>query len=98
MSWTAILVLGLGSYLLKATGPLILGERAPASLARLAELMTPALLAALIAVQTFADGKSLVIDARAVGLAVGAIAVWRKAPFVVVIVLSAGATALVRAL
>jgi hypothetical protein len=60
--------------------------------------MTPALLAALIAVQTFADGKSLVIDARAVGLAVGAIAVWRKAPFVVVIVLSAGATALIRAL
>ena len=98
MSWTAVLVLGVGSYLLKATGPLILGERTPASLARLAELMTPALLAALIAVQTFADGKSLVIDARAVGLAVGALAVWRRAPFVVVVVLSAGATAVVRAL
>jgi hypothetical protein len=98
VNWAAILLFGLGSYLLKATGPLLLGERAPASLARLAELVTPALLAALIAVQTFGDGRSLVVDARAVGLAVGAVAVWRRAPFVVVIILSAGATALVRAL
>ena len=98
MSWIAILALGAGSYLLKATGPLLLGERAPASLARLAELVTPALLAALIAVQTFADERTLVIDARAAGLAVGAVAVWRRAPFVVVVVLAAGATALLRAL
>lgn len=98
MSWAAILALATGSYLLKGTGPLLLGERAPASLARLADLVTPALLAALIAVQTFADEKTLVIDARAAGLLVAAVAVWRKAPFVVVVVLAAGVTALIRTL
>jgi hypothetical protein len=98
LSWVAILIFGVESYLLKATGPLLLGERTPASLARFAELVTPALLAALIAVQTFADGRSLVLDARAAGLAVGALAVLRKAPFVVVVIVSAGATALIRAL
>ena len=97
MSWIAVLILGAGSYLLKGMGPLLLGERAPASLARFAELITPALLAALIAVQTFADERSLVIDARAAGLAVAGIAVWRRAPFVVVVVLAAATTATLRA-
>jgi hypothetical protein len=102
MSWTVIVVLAAGSYALKAIGPLIIGERASSpSLVRLAGLITPALLAALIAVQTFAtgdDGRSLTIDARAVGLLVGAVAVWRRAPFVVVVIVAAAATAFVRAL
>jgi branched-subunit amino acid transport protein len=98
VSWAAILALAAGSYLLKATGPLLLGERTPASLARLADLVTPALLAALIAVQTFADEKTLVVDARAAGLLVAAVAVWRRAPFVAVVVLAASVTALIRAL
>jgi len=54
------------------------------------------LLAALIAVQTFSDGRSLVIDARAAGLAVAAVAVWRRWPFLVVVALAAVTTALVR--
>lgn len=98
MSWIAILVLGAGSYLLKGTGPLLFGERAPASLARIAGLVTPALLAGLIAVQTFGVERSLTVDARAAGLAVAGLAVWKRAPFVVVVVVAAAVTAALRAL
>lgn len=99
MSWWLVLALGGGSYILKAVGPLFMGERTSGEgLTRVAMLLTPALLAALIAVQTFGDGRSLVIDARAAGLAVGALAVWKRAPFIVVVVLAAAAAAAVRAL
>ena len=60
---------------------------------------TPAaLLPALVVVNTFAGDRRLVLDARAVGLAVAALAVWRKAPFVVVVGGAVAATALTRAI
>jgi hypothetical protein len=59
-------------------------------------LLPAALLPALVAVNTFAGDRRLVLDARAVGLAVALIATWRRAPFVVVVVSAAAATALVR--
>ena len=98
MSWLAIVLFGAGSYLLKATGPLLLGERAPSYLSRVAELVTPALLAALIAIQTFTDGHDLVIDERAAGLGAAIVAILLRAPFVVVLVVAAGTTAALRAL
>jgi len=54
-------------------------------------LIPIALLSALVAVQTFTNGKSLVIDQRLAGLAVAVIALILRAPFAVV-VLSAAAT------
>ena len=45
---------------------------------------------------TLADGETLVFDARVVGVAVGAVAVWRQVPFVVVVVAAMAATALFR--
>jgi hypothetical protein len=45
---------------------------------------------------TFTQGQELVLDARALGIAVAVIAAWRKAPLIVVIVLGAAVTALVR--
>jgi uncharacterized membrane protein len=65
---------------------------------RIADLLPVALLSALIAVQTFADGRSLTIDARAAGLAVAVVAVWRRAPFLLVVFLAALTTALIRAI
>ena len=56
---------------------------------RTAGLVTAALLAALVAVQTFADGHRLVLDARLVALAVAGVALWRGAPFIVVVLLAA---------
>jgi len=38
----------------------------------------------------------LVLDARAAGIAVATLAAWRRAPLIVVIVLGAAVTALVR--
>jgi len=95
--WIGILVGCLGCYLLKLAGlsvPKSVLER-PA-VHRIAALLPVVLLAALIAVQTFSNGQSLVIDARAAGLAVAAVAVWRRWPFLVVVALAAVTTALVR--
>ena len=99
MSWTALLALAAGAYAFKVLGLVVLGPRATGGAAlRLTALLPAALLPALVAVQTFADGRSLVLDARVAGVAVGAVAVWRKAPFVLVVVLAAATTALCRAL
>ncbi|MCF3103548.1 AzlD domain-containing protein [Streptosporangium nondiastaticum] len=95
--WLAVLLVGAVSMALKATGPVLLGgEELPAAMQRVVTLMAPTLLAALIATQMFGQGRSLVIDARAVGLVVGAFGVWRKWPTLLVVVLGAAATALTR--
>lgn len=97
MSWSALLALGAAAYGLKAFGLLVLGPRsAGGRLLQMAGLLPAALLPALVAVNTFAGDQRLVLDARAVGLAVALIATWRRAPFVVVVVSAAAATALVR--
>jgi hypothetical protein len=47
-------------------------------------------------VGTFSQGQELVIDARAAGLGVGAIALWLRAPPVAALLLAAIACALLR--
>jgi hypothetical protein len=47
-------------------------------------------------VQTFGAGRSLDLDARAAGLAVAAVAVLLRAPFLLVVVMAALTAALVR--
>jgi 2-succinyl-5-enolpyruvyl-6-hydroxy-3-cyclohexene-1-carboxylate synthase len=61
-------------------------------------LLAPALLAALVAINTFGSGRSLVIDERTLGVVAAGIAVWRKAPILLVVVIAAGVTAGARAL
>ncbi|HEX6167734.1 MAG TPA: AzlD domain-containing protein [Acidimicrobiales bacterium] len=98
MSWWAILGLGVAAYALKATGLVVIGSRAvEGRMLRLAALLPAALLPALVVVNTFAGDRRLVLDARAVGLAVAVVATWRRAPFVVVVTAAAMSTALVRA-
>ncbi len=93
MSWSVLFALSGISYLLKAAGPLLAGGRELGLEARRAlDLVAVPLLAALILVQTLADGHRLVIDARLPALGVAAILAWRRAPFLVV-VLAAAATA-----
>ncbi|MEX0757769.1 MAG: AzlD domain-containing protein, partial [Acidimicrobiia bacterium] len=81
---TVVLVsLGLGTYALKAAGPLLLGGKVlPRWITRLAELAPAALLAALVATSTFALGDRLTVDARLLGLVAAAVALKLKAPFV----------------
>ncbi|MGZ5417774.1 MAG: AzlD domain-containing protein [Nocardioides sp.] len=99
MTWLAILVAAAGCYLLKLGGlsvPSAVLEHPVVE--RVADLLPVALLAALIAVQVFADGQALVVDARLVGLAVAVVALVLRAPFIVVVLAAALAAALVRML
>ncbi|MGI9644390.1 MAG: AzlD domain-containing protein [Ilumatobacteraceae bacterium] len=92
-----LIVLATGTYAFKAAGPLVLGDRPlPVGVQRWVDLLPAALLAALALVSTVGDGQSIVIDARVVGMIVAALALVRRAPFVVVIILASAATALVR--
>jgi len=96
-AWLAVAVVGVGTMALKALGPVALGGRAlPERLARVIELLAPALLAALVAVQAFGDERALVVDERLIGLAAGGIALWRKAPILLVVVVAAATTAVAR--
>ena len=65
-------------------------------IAPIVAFVSVALLAGLAAQQTLDGGHRLVIDARLAALAVAAIALWRKAPFIVVIILAATTAALLR--
>jgi branched-subunit amino acid transport protein len=97
--WIAVIVVGIGTVALKAVGPvLVAGRRLPERLLAVVSLLAPVLLAALVVTQAFARGRGLVIDARAAGLAAGAVAIALRAPLVAVIVVAAAATALMRAL
>lgn len=60
--------------------------------------VTVGLLAALVVTQTFASGSVLTVDARLVAVAVAAVALWLRAPFIVVVLLGALTAALLRAL
>jgi hypothetical protein len=97
--WAVVVGASLGCYLLKVAGlsvpGRILDDR---RVTRVATLLPVALLATLIATQTFATGRHLVVDARAAGLAVAAIAQSRRAPFLVVVAAAAATAALLRVL
>ncbi|CAB4679911.1 unannotated protein [freshwater metagenome] len=97
MTWTLILSLAAAAYFLKLLGSVIIGHWVmPPVLERCLLLIPAALLAGLIAKDTFTVGQELGIDARAAGLAVAVIATWRKLPFVVIIIAGVGTTALIR--
>lgn len=58
--------------------------------------LTVGLLAALTALNTFAQGRTLVPDARLGALLVAALALWARLPFLLVVVLGAAAAAALR--
>lgn len=97
--WAAVLVGSLGCYLLKLAGLSV-----PAAwveqpwVARIVDFVPAALLAALVAVQALTSGNDLVVDGRLAGLAVAALALALRAPFIVVLVLAGAAGALVHVL
>jgi uncharacterized membrane protein len=97
--WLTVVVGSLGCYVLKLAGLSV-----PAAwveqpwVARVVDFVPAALLAALVAVQAVAAGNDLVLDGRLVGLAVAALALALRAPFIVVLLLAGAAGALVQAL
>jgi len=96
-TWITVLVTGVGTIVLKAVGPVgVAGRELPPRVASLLSMIGPAILAALVVTETFADGRSLVVDARIVGIAAGAVAVLLRAPLWAVVVAGGAATAVAR--
>ncbi len=92
MSWIGILLLSAGAYLFKLVG-ISAGERFSRPLAPVAALLPAALFSALLVMMSVTNGSSLTVDARLLGVMVGAAAVWLRAPFVIVVVAAMLATA-----
>jgi branched-subunit amino acid transport protein len=96
-AWVGVLAVGLGTIAIKASGPVLLGGRPlPDRVQGVVALLAPALLAALVATNTFGSGQRLVIDARLIGVAVAAVAIMLRAPILVVVVVAAAAAAVAR--
>ena len=99
MWWIALLVAALFSFAVKLAGHLIPEKwLAHPSVKRTADLLTVCLLAALVAKQTLTSGTMVAVDARVPAVAVAAVLLWRKAPFIVVVAVAAGVAAGLRAL
>ena len=99
ITWLLVVALGFGAFACKVLGLVVIGARSlPPVVERCLALIPAALITALVVTETFSAGQDLVLDARVVGVGCAALAAWRRAPLVVVIVLGSGVTALVRAL
>jgi hypothetical protein len=95
--WLAVLAGAAGCYALKLAGlsvprRLLLNVRVE----RISTMLPIALLATLVAVQTFTTATRLVVDARAAGVAVALVAVLVRAPFLVVVAVAVATTAALR--
>jgi hypothetical protein len=97
MIWGGVVVASLACYGLKLAG-LSLPQRwlTHPRIQRIVPLIPIALLAALVATQTFSSGHVLVLDVRAAALLVAAVAVVLRAPFLVVVFAAAATAALLR--
>lgn len=97
-TWTLVVATIAGCYLLKLAGYFV-PERAlhHPRVRGIVELVPVALLAALVVIEAVANGRHYDVNAvRLAGVGVAAVAVWRRAPFLVVIVLAAATAGLLR--
>lgn len=99
MTWWFVIALAATAYGFKVLGLILVGDRTlPPVLDRCLSLIPPALIGALVVVNTLGNGRHLQFDARVVGVAAAMVAAWRRAPLIVVILVGTVVTALVRAL
>jgi uncharacterized membrane protein len=98
MLWITIVAVALASAAIKAAGPVLVGGRElPPRAEAVIALLAPALLAALVVTETFGEDRHLVLDEKAVGVAVAGIALALRVPVLGAVALAAVTTALVRA-
>ena len=96
--WAAVALVGAGTVVLKAVGPVVLaGRELPPRLGQLVEALAASVLAALVVTQTVGGNRELVLDEKLVGVGAAAVAVALRAPLLAVIVVAAVATGLARA-
>ncbi len=95
-AWAVVVLTGVLAYALK-----LLGHLAPSRwfahprLRRINELVPVVLLSALVVAQGLATRTHVVLDHRVAGLAAALVALWRRAPFPVVVLAAAVTSALV---
>ena len=95
--WVAIVAITLASAAIKAAGPILVGGRElPPRVNAVIALLAPALLAALVVTETFGEDGHLVIDERALGVGVAAVALALRASVLLAVALAALVTALAR--
>ena len=98
-TWWAVIVATLACYLTKLAGHSVPQSVLDRPLVKaVSDALPIALLMALVAVQTFAVGQHLVLDARVAGLSAAVVALLLRAPFLVVVVVAAVTAALFRAM
>ncbi|MFW7413981.1 AzlD domain-containing protein [Demequina sp. SO4-18] len=94
LMWIAIVAAGLLAWATKYAGHVV-----PEAwlenprVHRIAAFVTVALLAALFGVQAFTTGAAIVLDARIAAVAVAAVLLWLRAPFIVVVFAAAAVAA-----
>ncbi len=99
MIWTAVLLTAVGCYALKVSGWFVPASWLERPRVRTAATLLPvALLSGLVVVQVFGSGRNLVVDARAAALLAGAVCLWLRLPFLVMVVVAAATAATIRAL
>ena len=98
-TWQVIILASIAVLALKLVGyvvpPKLFEKPTPA---RVTNLLTVALLAALIVVQTLGAGRGINVDARVPAVLVAGGLFALKVPFILVIIAAAGTAALIRAL
>ena len=95
--WVVIVAVTLASAAIKAAGPILVGGRElPPRVNTVIALLAPALLTALVVTETFGEDGHLVLDERALGVGVAAVALALRAPVLLAVALAALVTALAR--
>lgn len=99
-AWLTLLVLAVASFAIRASGPLALGGRQLSGrISSVIELLAPALLAALIVVETVGGTDGLDVDARVAGVAAaGGVLAYRRSAMLPAVAVAAVVTAGVRVL
>lgn len=96
-TWLLVGLVAAVTFAIKGVGPAMMGDRQlPARVTGVVVLLAPALLAALVVTSALADGRSWHVGADTVGVAVGGVLLWRRAPVIVVVLGAALVTALLR--
>ncbi|MGH3693117.1 MAG: AzlD domain-containing protein [Pseudonocardiaceae bacterium] len=95
----SMLALAAGTFAFRFAGPVLRNRISfPPCVTRLLETSSVVLLAALVATAALSQGHGFAGFARPVGVLVGGVLAWSKAPFLLVVLAAAGAAAGLRLL
>ena len=96
LQWPLVVALAVGIYVMRLLGMFVLRPKQAERIAPILNLVPIAVIAAVAVLQTFGQGNHVVVDARFWAVAAVGVAVWRRAPSVVMAPLAAVVCALVR--